>query len=76
MCGAPASEQRVPRAGPGVHHQQPRGAAQPGQQARRDVHERQQHRAGQAVPLLPLQEEHPEANQGVCVCVCVCVCFS
>lgn len=59
-----APEQRIPRVSAGLHDQQPGGATQRGQQTQRDVHTRQQHRPGQTVPLLPLQEEHPEANKG------------
>lgn len=66
---ASALEQRIPRVGSGLHHQQPGRAAQPGQQTQRDLHTRQQHGPGQTVPLLSLQEEYPEANKGeLCVC--------
>lgn len=66
---ASAPEQRIPRVGSGLHHQQSGRAAQPGQQTQRDFHTRQQHGPGQAVPLLSLQEEYPEANKGeLCVC--------
>lgn len=67
-----APEQRIPRVSSGLHHQQPGRAAQPGQQTQRDLHTRQQHRPGQTVPLLPLQEEHPEVNKGGCA-LCVLV---
>lgn len=59
-----APEQRIPRVSSNLRHQQPGRAAQPGQQTQRDFHTRQQHRPGQTVPLLPLQEEHPEVNKG------------
>lgn len=59
-----APEQRVPRASSGLHHQQPSGVAQLGQQTQWDLHTRQQHRPGQTVPLVPVQEEHPEVNEG------------
>lgn len=61
-----APEQRVPRVSPGLYHQQPGRASRPGQQTQRDLHTGQQHRPGQTVPLLPLQEEHPEVNKGGC----------
>lgn len=71
---ASALEQRIPRVGSGLHHQQPSRAAQPGQQTQRDLHTRQQHRPGQTVPLLSLQEEYPEANKGeLCVFSMWCV---
>lgn len=70
-----APEQRIPRVGSGLHHQQPGRAAQPGQQTQRDFHTRQQHGPGQTVPLLSLQEEYPEANKGgLCVCVFFVMC--
>lgn len=59
-----APEQCIPRAGSGLHHQQPSRAAQPGQQTQWDLHTRQQHRPGQTMPVFPLQEEHPEVNKG------------
>ena len=65
LCPLPlAPEQCIPRVSSGLHHQQPGGAARRRQQTQRAIHTRQQHRAGEAVPLLSLQEEHPEANQG------------
>lgn len=59
-----APEPSIPRVSSGLHHQQPGRAAQPGQQTQRDLHTRQQHRPGQTVPLLSVQEEHPEVNKG------------
>lgn len=66
-----APEQRLPRDGSDLHHQQPGRVARCGQQTRRDLHERQQHGPGQAMPLVTLQEEHPEANEGGCLLLCV-----
>lgn len=64
LCLQTAPEQRLPRAGPGVRHQQPCRAPQLGQPTRRDVHTGQQHRPGQTVLVFPLQKEHPEVNKG------------